>query len=93
MSRGLGKVERAILAALVPAGEVTVADLRVAMPDIDKSAVSRAVRSLYRRGFIATRDKRSWQWDLRHAYVRHIALTPDGRAAMQRLSDNSTDLG
>jgi DNA-binding MarR family transcriptional regulator len=95
-------VERAVLSHLAPSGEAMIADVRRAMPDVDKSAVSRAVRSLYCKKFISTAaKKRSGWWTLQDAYVRHITLTPEGRAAigaklkvgpLGRLSVNSTDV-
>jgi hypothetical protein len=101
MSRGLGKVERAILAALAPTGEARVVGLRCAMPEFDKTVISRALRSLHDKKFISeVPDRRSWNcWEM-SAYVRRVALTPEGRAAigarlkigpLGRLSVNSVD--
>ena len=83
MSRGLGMAERAILAVLQQSGEAASLDVRRAMPDFDKSAVSRAMRSLYCKGLVQLNPQhneghRGWRWRDR---VSRLAITEAGRAA------------
>jgi hypothetical protein len=59
MSRGLGKVERAVLIKLtLVGGNITMRQLRhsiVELCGVDKGALSRAVRSLRRKGLIVAK--------------------------------------
>ena len=48
MSRGLGKVERAVLVMLAVDGDLVMRRLRQGLRGVDKGALSRAVRSLRR---------------------------------------------
>jgi hypothetical protein len=90
MSRGLGKVERAVLAALAPTGTLPVTKIRSQLPATDKSAVSRALRLLHRKGLIVAEswlhDAITGRRDDRGSYAKRATITTDGLAKCQHLA-------